>query len=184
MPHLRHSLKCWSKACLWEVNQQLISCAKAVDNSLNLSLTIAAQDSNSGRNRRHFACVFAGVGEMVECLLIDGHAGERHRVMTLLDGMGMKMTERAGAADGLSYCNDNAPDLVLLAAERSGVPSGEFIRKIRKSPTGRKPIVILYGRGTDADAVSQSILEGAADFLQQPFDRDLLRFKLKQAGIL
>jgi PleD family two-component response regulator len=121
---------------------------------------------------------------MVECLLIDGHAGERHRVMSLLNGLGLKMTERAEAADALSYCNDNAPDLVMLAAERSGVTSSEFIRGMRKSPKGKKPVVILYGRGTDADAVSQSILEGAADFLQQPFDSDLLRFKLKQAGII
>jgi CheY-like chemotaxis protein len=121
---------------------------------------------------------------MVECLLVDGHAGERHRVMSLLSGLGLSMTERTRASDALTYCNDNAPDLIMLAAERSGFTSSEFIRRMRKSPSGRKPVVILYGRGSNADQVSQSILEGAADFLQQPFDLDLLRFKLKQAGII
>jgi two-component system, chemotaxis family, chemotaxis protein CheY len=121
---------------------------------------------------------------MVECLLIDRNAGERHRVMSLLDGLGLRLTERSAVAEGLSYCNDNAPDVVLLAAQSPGLNSGDFIRRMRKAPGGRKTVVILYGEQPDADEVSQSILEGAADFILQPFDRDLLKFKLRQAGIL
>jgi two-component system, chemotaxis family, chemotaxis protein CheY len=154
-----------------------------VENSLNFSLTIVAQDSVSAINAA-FRGVLAGVGEMVECLLIDRNAGERQRVMGLLAGMGMTLTERSAASDGLRYCNDNAPDLVLLAAERSEVTSGDFLRRMRKSAAGRKPVVILYGKSPAPDEISQSILEGAADFILQPFDRDLLHFKLKQAGIL
>jgi two-component system, chemotaxis family, chemotaxis protein CheY len=121
---------------------------------------------------------------MVECLLIDRNAGERKRVLGLLDGLGLTLTERSASTDGLSYCNDNQPDLVLMAAGNGGLTSGDFIRRMRKSPKGTKPLVILYAADPDTDEIGQSILEGAADFILQPFDRDLLQFKLRQAGIL
>ena len=34
------------------------------------------------------------------------------------------------------------------------------------------------------EMIGQSILQGAADVIMKPFDRELLQFKLKQAGIL
>jgi two-component system, chemotaxis family, chemotaxis protein CheY len=121
---------------------------------------------------------------MVECLLIDRDAGERHRVGALLGSLGLALTERAAPADGLSYCNDNQPDVVLMAAGSLEITSADFMRRMRKSPAGRKPVVILYAAEPDTDEIGQSILEGAADFILKPFDRDLLRFKLKQAGVI
>jgi len=45
-------------------------------------------------------------------------------------------------------------------------------------------VVILYANEPDAEEIGQSILEGAADFIMQPFDLELLQFKLRQAGVL
>jgi hypothetical protein len=49
---------------------------------------------------------------------------------------------------------------------------------------GKPPVVFLYAETPDTEMFGQSILEGAADVLMMPLDRDLLRFKLRQAGIL
>lgn len=121
---------------------------------------------------------------MVRCLLIDRDATERRRVSQLLDDLGLNFAERAAADEGLKYCNDNSPDVVVMAASPDGMAASDFIRRMRKSARGRKPVVILYANEPDAEAIGQSILEGAADFLMQPFDLELLQFKLHQAGVI
>ncbi|HMT15407.1 MAG TPA: response regulator [Aestuariivirga sp.] len=120
---------------------------------------------------------------MVQCLLIDKDPGERARLAQILSGLGMALTERALAGEGVAYCNDNAPDVVLMQAEGQDMEAQDFVRRVRRSPKTRKPVVILYAGAADTEVIGQSILSGAADFLMLPFDRDLLAFKLRQAGI-
>jgi hypothetical protein len=42
----------------------------------------------------------------------------------------------------------------------------------------------MYGREAGIDVINETIMTGAAEFLVQPFDIELLRFKLKQSGVL
>jgi two-component system, chemotaxis family, chemotaxis protein CheY len=121
---------------------------------------------------------------MVECLLIDKDPTERKRVSQLLGDLGMNFTESSAAVDGLKYCNDNFPEVVVMAASTDGMAPSDFIRSVRRTPRGKKMVVILYADAPDADEIGQSILEGAADFIMQPFDRELLQFKLHQAGVI
>jgi two-component system, chemotaxis family, chemotaxis protein CheY len=121
---------------------------------------------------------------MVECLLIDRDPLERHRVSLLLSDLGLDFAESSAALDGLQYCNDNSPDVVVMAASPEGMTPSDFIRRVRRTARGKKPVVILYADKPDADEIGQSILEGAAEFIMQPFDRELLQFKLHQAGVI
>ena len=121
---------------------------------------------------------------MVECLLIDKDATERKRVSQLLGDMGLSFAESSAAAEGLKYCNDNFPEVVVMAASNEGMAASDFIRQVRRTPRGKKTVVILYADSPDAGEIGQSILEGAADFIMQPFDRELLQFKLHQAGVI
>jgi len=54
----------------------------------------------------------------------------------------------------------------------------------RRTARGKAPVVFLYANTPDTDVIGQSILQGAADVLMQPIDRELLRFKLQQAGLI
>lgn len=125
-----------------------------------------------------------GQSSMVTCLLIDRDPAERRRLSSLLSGLGMSTSETAGAGEGIAFCNDNTPDLVLLQATGQDVEPHDFVRRVRRNSRSKKPVVILYAEKPDASEIGQSILEGAADFLVKPFDRDLLAFKLKQAGVI
>ncbi len=121
---------------------------------------------------------------MVECLLIDKNPAERKRVSLLLDDLGIRFRESSAVAEGLKYCNDNFPEVVVMAAASEGMASSDFIRQVRRTSRGKKTVVILYADNPDTDEIGQSILEGASDFLMQPFDSELLRFKLHQAGVI
>ncbi|MEO6607809.1 MAG: hypothetical protein ABIN69_05010 [Aestuariivirga sp.] len=120
---------------------------------------------------------------MVECLLIESNEAERKRLVVLMADLGFACAERAVTEEAILYCRQQTPAVVMMEASAS--PSTcEFLRSISQRPHGAKPIIILYADSPEVENVVQSIHEGAAEFLARPFDRDLLKFKLEQAGAL
>jgi CheY-like chemotaxis protein len=122
--------------------------------------------------------------DMTRCLLIDHDSAERRRLEQLLAGLGVETAFSAKADEALQYCNDNSPDVVMLAAAAPGVAPRDLVKRLQRSAKGRPPVVFLYAETPDTAVFGQSILEGAADVLMMPFDRDLLQFKLRQAGVI
>jgi PleD family two-component response regulator len=121
---------------------------------------------------------------MVSCLLIDQNAADRSRIVGLLDQLGIAPNELSDVQEGIRFCQDKTPDVVLL--EASALPRAkEFLRLTRSQlrSTGR-PVVILYASKSDMTKMADSILSGASEFLMAPFDLELLRFKLTQSGVL
>lgn len=125
-----------------------------------------------------------GIAVMTRCLLIDDDGAERQRLQSMLAGLGFETAQTGGTEDALKYCNDNAPDVVMLAAVSAASRPKDFVRRLRRKVHGKAPIVILYADRPDTEMIGQSILQGAADVIMKPFDRDLLEFKLKQAGVI
>ena len=128
--------------------------------------------------------VLEGFVDMTKCLLVDGDSAERRRLEKLLADLGLETAYSVRADDALQYCNDNAPDVVMVAAATPGVAPRELVRRLQRSTRGRPPVVFLYAETPDTEMIGQTILEGAADVLMMPFDRDLLQFKLRQAGVI
>ena len=121
---------------------------------------------------------------MVSCLLIDQNTAARKHISGLLAQLGVHSNQLADVTEGISFCHENQPDVVLL--EASALPRAkEFLRLVRQQcrNTGR-PIVIFYVAEANMDQMGESILSGASEFIMAPFDVDLLRFKLIQAGVL
>lgn len=125
-----------------------------------------------------------GFVDMTKCLLIDEDSAERRRLQQLLAALGLETAYTAIPEDALQFCNDNAPEVVMLSAGAPGVTPRDLVKRLQLSSRGKPPVVFLYADTPDTDVFGQSILEGAADVLMMPFDSDLLQFKLRQAGIL
>ncbi len=121
---------------------------------------------------------------MINCLLIEKNPTERQRLSQILVGLGLNCSETAGAEDGIRHCHDQHPDVVVMEATTAKAAK-DFMRLVGyKNLTTKKPVVILYADHTDVELMANSIMDGASDFLMKPFDRDLLQFKLQQAGVL
>jgi PleD family two-component response regulator len=120
---------------------------------------------------------------MTTCLLIDDDGRGRQHLQQMLSGLGLETALTTGTDEAVRYCNDNAPDVVMVSTRARGVIPKEFVKRLRLSGRGKPPVVFLYSDTPDTEMFGQSILEGAADVLMLPFDSDLLHFKLRQAGI-
>jgi two-component system, chemotaxis family, chemotaxis protein CheY len=121
--------------------------------------------------------------DMTKCLLIDEDGKGRRYLEQMLSGLGLETALTAGADDAVRYCNDNAPDIVMMSADRRGMQTRDLVKRLRFSASGKPPVVFLYSAHADTEVIGQSILEGAADVLMMPFDCDILKIKLKQAGL-
>ncbi len=121
---------------------------------------------------------------MVNCLLIDKNPAERQRLHQILGGIGIHCEERDGAEAGIRFCQESNPDIVMM--EASGVTATkEFLRLVRyQGRQTQRPVIILYADKPNMETVGETIIDGAADFLVKPFDRELLIFKLEQAGVI
>ncbi len=120
---------------------------------------------------------------MVSCILIDKNPDERQRVQGFLTSLGISCDACENPEEGIRLCRDGQPDIVIM--ESSKLPAAkDFLRLVRyQGRNNHRPIVLMYSKKADIEIMSGSILEGAAEFLVSPFDRDLLRFKLEQFGV-
>ena len=125
-----------------------------------------------------------GTKDMTSCLLVDGNLAERQRVLRLLDSLGLDTAQSGAPDDAIKYCNDNYPDVVMMAAGMEGSLLSDFVSRLKRGARGRRPVVILYAERPDMDMIGKSILQGAADVIMKPFDSEILQFKLRQAGVI
>lgn len=121
---------------------------------------------------------------MVSCLLIDRNAGERHRLSDLMAELGFDCIALPDASDGIRYCQNHHPDVVVMSASVAD-DARDFLRFApAASRKDGRPVVIFYAETPDVETMGEAIREGAAEFLLKPFDRDLLKFKLRQSGVM
>lgn len=99
-------------------------------------------------------------------LVIDDDPALRLLVHQTCARAGYDVVEAAGGEDGLLHEEADGPDLILLDWELPDMSGPEVCRRLREQGfTG--PIVMLTGRGADAD-VEESLRAGADDHLLKP----------------
>jgi hypothetical protein len=116
---------------------------------------------------------------MVNCLLIDRNEASRTQVGGMLAELGIGCTKK-------DAWNEDRPlpgnrfDFVII-----GNPGPADYRHVpANSRHAMQPQVFFYFSGhPDVDVISKLIVRGVADVLVMPFDRDILGFKLAQAGV-
>ena len=121
---------------------------------------------------------------MTQCLLVDEDRNGRREMSALLGGFGFDLSESADADAALQLCRATPPDIVVMTGRVGGMGPADFVKRIRRPGRGKTPIVLVCADGPDTDEIGRAILEGAAECLVRPFDRELLAFKLRQVGLI
>ena len=121
---------------------------------------------------------------MIECLIVEAHPDDRHRLEDLLQPYGFAVEASETAQAALQRCRRWAPDVLLLPQKLKSMDVVAFLRLLRRQSGRRAPAVLLVGEASNANEIGRAIWEGASEYLMKPFDPDMLDIKLRQAGVV
>ena len=77
----------------------------------------------------------------------------------------------------LSFCTENRPDLLLVAAAGAQGEAAEFILRLRHQPGGAEIPVIVIGSAEDYECIARARASGADDHLLIPVDQRDFRIR-------
>ncbi|MGF7163194.1 two-component system chemotaxis response regulator CheY [Rhodoligotrophos appendicifer] len=120
---------------------------------------------------------------MTHCLIIAGPATDRNHLAVLLNSYGFEIQSAQSPEEALALCRNRMPDVIMMPDTMGTMNSVAFLQRLRRARLGSKPVVLICAEQTSASSISQAIWEGASECLIEPFDADILDFKLRQVGV-
>lgn len=111
--------------------------------------------------------------------VVDDDQAVRQSLEMLLRSVGMSAATFASAEEFLEAYDSNAPGCLVLDVRMPGT-SGLELQKKLKDRGCLIPVIVITGHGDVPVAVS-AMKEGALDFIQKPFSKQLLLERIKDA---
>jgi two-component system chemotaxis response regulator CheY len=125
-----------------------------------------------------------GFGIMKTCLVVDDSRVIRQVTRRLLETLQFETGEAEDAASALDAVRAHMPDVILLDASLPGMTGTEFLRALRRDHDGKGAAVILCTAENDIPTINEALAAGANEVLIKPFDKDNLRAKFAEMGLV
>jgi two-component system chemotaxis response regulator CheY len=121
---------------------------------------------------------------MKTCLIVDDSSVIRKVARRILEDLSFQIVEAADGEEGLKACQSKMPEAILLDWSMPGMDGYDFLLKLRKEPDGDKPIVVFCTTENDVAQIARAMRAGANEYVMKPFDRDIMRAKFAEAGLI
>ncbi len=121
---------------------------------------------------------------MKSCLIVDDSKVIRKVARHILESMQFAVSEAADGEEAMAYCNDNAPDVILLDWNMPVMGGMDFLRAYRSSILAPTAKVIFCTTENGMGHIQAAIEAGADEYVMKPFDRETLEAKLQIVGCL
>ena len=113
-------------------------------------------------------------------LIVDPDEATAISLARKLSVLGLDSLTASGVETALETLAWLEPDIVLMSQDADG---DNGVKRISASGERRRPLVIVSDNA-DIGAMGDAIWQGASECLMQPFDEEILEFKLQQTGVL
>ncbi len=121
---------------------------------------------------------------MKSCLVVDDSKVIRKVARRILEELDFDIREAVDGQDALNSCNNELPDVVLLDWNMPVMNGLDFLKALRASEGGDKPVVVFCTTENDMSHISAAISAGADEYIMKPFDREIIESKFSQVGII
>ena len=121
---------------------------------------------------------------MKQCLIVDDSRIMRKIARVILENLDFAVSEAENGVSALDLCRKKMPDAVFLDGnlpDKSGI---DFIRALRREPSGAKPIMVVCLIESQMGQITEVIGAGANEYLLKPYDSDTVRAKFAEAGLV
>ena len=121
---------------------------------------------------------------MKNCLIVDDSRVIRKIARKILEELKFGVEEAEEGPGALDMCRRKMPDAILLDWHLPTMTGLEFLRALRREPSGDKPVVVFCTSENDIAHITEAIGAGANEYILKPFDRDLVAAKFTEAGLM
>lgn len=121
---------------------------------------------------------------MKTCLVVDDSRVIRKVARRILEDIGFVVAEAADGMEALAWCRTEMPTAILLDWNMPVLNGLEFLKQLRREPSGAGPVVVFCTVENDPDHIVRALDAGAAEYIMKPFDSDILESKFAEAGLL
>lgn len=121
---------------------------------------------------------------MKSCLVVDDSGVVRKAARRIIEDLGFACRECRDGWEAMDACRQDMPDCILLDWNMPVMDGMEFLRNLREMPGGGRPKVVFCTAQTDMDNIRQAVEAGANEYIMKPFDREILRGKFAQIGLV
>lgn len=121
---------------------------------------------------------------MKTCLIVDDSRTIRAVARRMIEGLHFATLEAENGEEALSVCKSQLPDVILLDWHMPVMNGIEFLRALRKSYEGGRPVVVFCTTESDLNKIKEAIEAGANEFIMKPFDADIIESKFAQVGLI
>ena len=120
---------------------------------------------------------------MKQCLIVDDSRVVRKVARKILEGMSFAIDEAEDGAGALEICRRKMPDAIFLDSNMPTMSGIEFLRALRREPSGASPIVVFCISEHDLVQITEAMEAGASEYIMKPFDKKLMETTFAQAGL-
>jgi two-component system chemotaxis response regulator CheY len=117
-------------------------------------------------------------------MVVDDSPVIRKVARRILEALDFETAEAGDASEALDQCRRSMPDAILLDGFMPGMDGYQFLKELRRQPSGHRPKVIYCTTENEVAQIARAMHSGADDFMMKPFDRELMQAKLQQMGLL
>jgi len=121
---------------------------------------------------------------MKTCLIVDDSAIVRKLALQMAADMGLECRAAENGAMALAACDAAMPDVILLDWNMPVMDGIACVRALRARANGGSVKVIFCTTQNEIAQVAEALAAGADEYLMKPFDREALKGKLQQIGLL
>ncbi|MDB2439106.1 response regulator [Hellea sp.] len=118
------------------------------------------------------------------CLVVDDSRMIRRVASRILKDLKFETKEAENGQDAIERCRLEMPDAILLDWNMPVMDGLDFLKELRKEPSGRKPVVVFCTAERDVLKITEALDAGADEYVMKPFDSDIIESKFFQAGLI
>ncbi len=119
-----------------------------------------------------------------QVLIVDDSRLIRKVAGRIVQSLGFVTREAENGQKACAACAAMMPDAILLDWNMPVMDGLEFLFQLRKMPSGMKPKVVFCTTENEIAQITRALAAGADEYIMKPFDKEIVRSKLQEVGLL
>jgi two-component system chemotaxis response regulator CheY len=124
------------------------------------------------------------IERMKTCLIVEDSEVIRKVARRIMNNLDFEAIEVANGQEALDTCELGLPDMILLDWHMPVMGGMEFLQSFRPVFKKKRPFILFCATENDKMELARAITMGANDYVLKPYDRESLKAKIREAGLM